>query len=244
MSDEFRDDSAEFPPDPDPYRLDETGPPPPDGPPENLPPWEDRANYSLITGFLQTIPQVMTAPGRFFTDHPVRRGLWGPVTFGVVIGVISAIAEWIWSHVFTGFERNLLELLGEDYDVTPAEAWIEEFAEGFGVLASPLLALVGVFLVAGMVHLGVMLMSSNRDRGFEATLRATAYASGATILSLIPMCGDLVGMVWMLVVAVIGVRQMHGIGTGPALFAVFAPLVLCCCGCTGLVAVIVRIAAS
>ena len=242
MSDDFRDEDAEFPPDLDPYHGGDGGPPP-QTPVENLPPWEDRTKYSLVEGFLNTIPQVMTAPGRFFTDHPVRRGLLGPVTFGVLIGVISAIAEWIWSHIFTGFERNLFDLLGEDYEISAAETWIAEFAEGFGVLVSPVLALIAVFLVAGLVHLGVMLVASKRDRGFEATMRATAYAGGASILSLIPFCGDGIGTVWTLVIAVIGVRNMHGIGTGPALIAVLAPLLLCCCGFAGLIGIITGIAA-
>ncbi len=244
MSDDLRDTGPEFPPDPDPYGEGDNGPPPPPAPVENLPPWEDRARYSLAVGFLTTIPQVMTAPGRFFTDHPVRRGLLGPVSFGVLIGVISALAEWMWSHVFTGFEQSLMELLGEDYEMSATEMWISEFAEGFGVLASPVLALIGVFLVAGLVHLTVMLVASDRNRGFEATMRATAYAGGASILSLIPMCGDGIGTVWTLAVAVIGVRQMHGIGTGPALVAVFAPLLLCCCGLVGLIGIVTGIAAS
>ncbi|MBU0742739.1 YIP1 family protein [bacterium] len=243
MTDDIPDEGAGFPPAPDPYRVGDGGPPP-QTPRENLPPWEDRAHFTVVAGFLNTIPQVMTAPGRFFTDHPVRRGLLGPVTFGVLIGVISAIAEWVWSHIFTGFEQNLLGLLGEDYEISGAEAWISEFAEGFGVLVSPVLALIAVFLVAGLVHLGVMLAAADRNRGFEATLRATAYAGGATILALIPICGDGIGSIWALVVAVIGVRTMHGIGTGPALLAVLAPLLLCCCGCVGLIALIAGLAAS
>ncbi len=240
MSDEYRDDKAGFPPDPDPYGGQDAPPPPP--PPEKLPPWEDRANYGLIAGFLNTIPQVMTAPGRFFTDHPTRRGLWGPVSFGVVMGVLVAIAEWIWSRVFTGFENSMYELLGDDYEVSPVEDAVIAFFESFGVFASPVLTLIMIFVVAGLVHLGVMLVSSNRDRGFEATLRATTYANAATVLSLVPICGSGVGAIWTLVIAVIGVRQIHGLGTGAALFAVLAPMVLCCCGCTGLIFAIVQIA--
>jgi len=242
MTDESRDDRADFPPDPDPYRGEgEDRRPPPA--PENLPPWEDRANFSLIAGFFNTIPRAMTAPGRFFTDHPVRRGLWGPITFGVLMGFLVSLAEWLWSRATSDFEDTLLQLLGEDYEITPLEDSIVTFIESFGVLVSPLLALVALFVLAGAVHLGVMLMSSGRQRGFEATLRAVAYANAATILAVVPMCGSLIGLVWMLVIAVIGVRQMHGIGTAPALFAVTAPAVLCCCGLSGATFLIAQLAA-
>ncbi len=243
MSDEYRDDGA-FPPDPDPYNGDESPPTPPVAPTENLPPWEDRTAFSWLAGFVNTVPRVMTAPGRFFTDHPTRRGFWGPVTFGVLMGVIVAIAEWIWSRAFSGFVDTLYELLGEDYEVSAMEDALITFFESFGVFASPFRALVMLFLVAGVVHLALMLIASDTQKGFEATLRATAYAQAASILALIPFCGSYIGILWTMSIAVIGIRTIHGIGTGQALLAVFGPMVLCCCGCTGIIVLTAMIAAS
>lgn len=252
MSDDPR-DGTEFPPASDPYDGDETPPPPPGAPepgtpesepPVNLPPWEDRSRYGLVTGFLNTIPQVMTSPGRFFADHPVRHGLWGPVTFGVLIGVMSSVAEWMWSRVFSGFDQSLYAILGEEYAMTGREEAIAAFIQGFGVLLSPLMALIVLLLTAGLVHLGVMLLASDRNNGFEATLRATAYAGAASILSLVPVCGSGVGSIWALVIAIIGVRALHGMGTGRALVAVLAPLLIFCCGCGGLIGLFAGISSA
>ncbi len=236
MTDDYRDNDTDIPPAPDLYGGDHDSPVPPQAPPENLPPWEDRANFTWLAGFLNTIPRAMTTPERFYANQPVRRGLWGPVSFGVLVMVIASMAEWTWARVFSDFDDMLYKLLGEDYAASGPEDMIMGLIESFGVLASPLIGLAMVFLVAGVVHLGVMLMASNGNRGFEATLRATAYAEAASILTLIPICGSSVGAVWTLVLAVIGVRAMHGIGTGPALIAVFGPLLLCCCGFGGLIA--------
>jgi len=243
MSDEYQDDGA-FPPDPDPYNGGERPPAPPEAPAENLPPWEDRAVFSWFAGFVNTVPRVMTAPGRFFTDHPTRRGLWGPVTFGVLMGIIVSIAEWIWSRVFSGFEDSIYKLLGEDYEVSAMEDAIVTFIESFGVFASPFITLVVLFLVAGVVHLALMLIASDTHKGFEATLRATAYAEAASILALIPFCGSYIGIIWTLIIAIVGIRTIHGLGTGQALIAILGPMLLCCCGCGGMIGLITMIAAS
>ncbi len=233
MSDEPR-DGTEFPPAPDPYDGGEAPPPPPppaDEPPaENLPPWENRERYDLLSGFVNTIPQALTAPGRFFEGHPVRRGLWGPLTFGVLVGVIAALAEWMWSRVFSGFEDTLYELLGEEHALSAQEEAIVSFIEGTGLFLTPVFVVVFLLVVAGAVHVAVKLVSSQPDAGFEATFRAVAYGSAGSILSLVPVCGDLIGTVWGLVITLIGVRELHGMNTGQALIAVLAPLLLCCCG--------------
>ena len=228
MNDDFR-DGTEFPPPPDPYDGDEPTPPDP-GPPLNLPPWEDRERFGLVSGFLSTIPQVLTAPGRFFEDHPVRRGLWGPISFRAVLAVLTSFVGWIWSRVFTSYEASLYEMLDMEQSLDAGQEAFLAFFEGIGMFLAPVIAVVGVFITAGLIHLTVKMVSSRPDAGFEASLRAVAYGEAATIIGIVPACGSFIGLIWGLVLTIIGVRTLHGLSSGQAMIAVLAPMALCCCG--------------
>ncbi|MDO9695284.1 MAG: YIP1 family protein [Candidatus Latescibacteria bacterium] len=248
MSDTPADDDRpafepEFPRDPGAFDGGDAPPPDSTAVDDNLPPWEDGARFSRLSGFFETIRKAMTAPGAFFTDHPVRRGLTGPVSFAVILGTLTSLIGWVWSKLF---DRTLMDLLEQIDGFDPpsaAEAALTGFFETAGVLASPLLALIGLFIQAGIIHLAVLVLVRN-GRGFEATLRACAYGGAAMILTLIPMCGNGVGSVWALVLTIIGIQRLHRCGGGTATLIVLLPLLLCCGACGGIAALIALLAAS
>ena len=104
------------------------------------------------------------------------------------------------------------------------------------VVLAPVFAFIGIYLVAAVVHL-MLLLFKGAPRGFDATLTVTAYAAGLNLLLAIPGCGGLVAMVWWLVVLIIGLGEAQRCGPGKAAAAVFTPgiaLCLCCCGLLGL----------
>jgi hypothetical protein len=53
------------------------------------------------------------------------------------------------------------------------------------------------------------------------------------VFQVVPFCGGLIGMVWSIVVQIIGLKEMHETGGGTATAAVLLPMVLCCCLCVG-----------
>jgi hypothetical protein len=233
-----------FPPVSDPYGNGDEPEGPPPSEPLNLPPWEDRGRYTLLTGFLETIRLVMMEPRTFFKDHPVRRNILPPVLFALLMGVLGAVVEWSWSRVFSDLQSSLDTLLGQyetsgQQGVSPALIeFLEKQGETLGMLISPLTVLIMLFVLTGLIHLGVMFATKNRDRGFEATLRVVAYSEALNILILIPGCGGLIALFWGLAVKVVGLRELHGLGTLGALLAILLPLLLCCCGFVGLVGMI------
>ena len=91
----------------------------------------------------------------------------------------------------------------------------------------PVLAPLVLFLVAGVLHLCLMLVGGARQ-GLEATIRVVAYSESATLLAIVPLCGGLAGTLWMLVLYVIGLRELHGTSTSRAVLAVILPVFLCC----------------
>ncbi len=226
-----RPEGAPFPPPHDPNGGDHRPPPTGDG--MNLPPWEDRERHGVIGGLLGTIRRVMTSPGRFFDDHPVDRGWLGPVSFYVLLAVLAAAAGWLWSTVFSGMHMGMLGVLDEFGQEAMMDAALIQFFTTFGVVISPFTALFELFLYAGAFHVGVMILVPG-NRGFEATLRAVAYAGAAQVLAWVPFCGDLIMDLWLAAVAMIAIHRIHRCDAWRAVVVVVAPLVLFICGCVSL----------
>lgn len=55
-------------------------------------------------------------------------------------------------------------------------------------------------------------------------LRSLGFATGPSALGIIPYVGGLVGFVWTIVAAIVGVREVHAISTGAAAAVVLIPV--------------------
>jgi hypothetical protein len=108
-------------------------------------------------------------------------------------------------------------------------------------LILPALILVACFVVAGIVHL-LLLLVGGAHQSFETTARVAAYTLGGTaVFDVIPICGGFIGAAWAVVVLIIGLAHAHETGAGRAAAAVLIPVGLCCLCC---VAIIVAVAAG
>jgi len=76
-----------------------------------------------------------------------------------------------------------------------------------------------------VTHLCVMIVGGNQ-KGFEATFRAICYSFSATLFYIVPIIGSFVGGIYILILAILGVREGHGISTGKAVVAVLLPLIV------------------
>lgn len=183
-----------------------------------LPPWERRERYGFLNGLYLTIKDVMLAPGRFFHRMPSQVGLLQPLYFAVVLGVVAAFFAWMWS--LSGSSLQLF--LAKDM----AQIARGPFYAFLGFLFSPVAMAVGVFVKAFLLHGMLMLLGGNR-LGFEATFRVATYGEAAGILALVPACGSGVGLIWTLVVTVIGLYSIHETEPWRAVLAVVLPAIIC-----------------
>jgi len=191
-----------------------------------LPPWEERHRYGLFNALFLTVREVLLAPGRFFHRMPSRLGLVQPVLFAVIVGVIAALFDWIWS--LSGSSLQMLV----DSDLNALQAPVFTLVM---FILSPLVVVVQVLLRAAIFHLCLVIVGGNR-LGFEATGRVVAYAHAATLLSVLPLCGAVVGAVWEIVATVVGLARIHDVEEWRPLVAVLLPLVLLMVFCGGLLA--------
>jgi len=84
------------------------------------------------------------------------------------------------------------------------------------------------FVWAAVTHLMLMLFGGAHF-SYETTYRVTAYTVGTgSLLSLVPVCGQLITTITMLVLYCIGIANAHETSSGKAVAAVLLPFLSCC----------------
>ncbi len=234
-----------WPPPPPPGGWGPLPPPPPPAFTEQPSPFAERATRGFFAAALETFKLVGTQPADFF--RRVRIDQTGAALLFGVIG--STIGNWA-SLLFGALTRaaTIGQLQARVSELPPEAArFLEQFASTIETLTSPeataaqmlvapLVSFISIYLVAGLIHLVLMLVKG-AGRGFGATLTVVGYATGLYLVMAIPQCGGLIAMVWYLAVVIIGLGEAQRCGPGKAALAVFAPLILLCACCCGLGAI-------
>lgn len=205
-------------------KFDQTGMPPSPGPAEGRepPPWEDRENEGFFGGLFGTVRQVLFHPGQFFRRMSVTGGLSAPLLFALITGMLGMMFSYTWQMLLEGTIQGYLppEMRASRYQMI--EPNIAVLA-----LIAPFALIMLVYLVAGSLHLLLMMVKGARA-GFEATFRVVSYCFSPFLFQAIPICGGLIWLFWTLVIGIIGLREAHETSGGKAAFAVLFPLFLCC----------------
>jgi len=183
-----------------------------------LPPWERRERFGFLNGLYLTVKDVLVAPRQFFHRMPTQVGLVPPLLFAIVIGVFAAFFDWMWSLAGSSLEMFFAEDL-EEVVKGPVAMFLH-------FVFSPVTIIIAVFLEAALLHLFLMLFGGNK-LGFEATFRVAAYGQAAGILALVPFCGTPLGILWSLLVTIIGLYSIHDTDPWKAVAAVVVPMALC-----------------
>ena len=186
------------------------------------PVWE-QPGASWPIRFAQTVQAVLTGPGAFFRTMRRDAGPGAPIVFGVIGSVLGGVAGSVYQLLLSTLVAGM-----QGPAAAREQALMGAFSTGCFVVVVPLVAVFGMFAGSAIYHVMLLLLGGAR-RSYETTLRVSAYASGATsVLGLIPFCGALIGGIYAVVVAIIGLSRAHEISTGKAAAAVLLPVVLCC----------------
>jgi hypothetical protein len=207
-------------------------------------PWERRGQLGALTALVDTTLQVLSRPRDFFRRMSPNAGLGAPLVYGVIVGYIGLVATAVYDAIFEAMVgRETAELgLGPEFDRALA---MVQGGPGLLVqlLIGPFVLVVGLLVITGLNHLALMMLGGARH-GFEATFRVGAYARAASIVSLVPLCGPVVAIVWTAVVSIIGIQVVHETTLGKAIGAVVLPVVVACCCCAGTIGLVAMLAAS
>jgi hypothetical protein len=207
-------------------------PPLPGGvpPPGAGSPWERRRQIGFASALVETTQQVLTSPSEFFRSMPVTGGIGGPLLYGVIAGYIGLVASALYSFIL----RSALGSTWSFGQGSELDRIMPMLSSGMGlvgqVVLGPLAVTIGLFLVSAVVHL-CLLALGGATNGFEATFRVAAYSEAAMVIRIVPVCGDVVAIVYYVILAIIGVSEAHRISGLKAAAAVLLPFVLLCCCC-------------
>lgn len=219
------------------------GYPPPGGPAafEVPAPFAERGRRGFFASFFETWKLVATQPTVFFRRvRPDQTG--AAVFFGVIASTVGNLVAAVYAYL-SGAQaqaafREMIESMPEG-QARFMRMYLESMTGELTiaqVIASPLLALIFIYVGAGILHL-LLVLFRGANRGFDATLTAVAYASGLNLLLALPVCGSLLAVVWGVVVLILGLGEIQRCGSGKAAAAVLAPVALacvCCCAALGL----------
>ena len=204
-------------------------------PPGGSNPWERRSSIGLLTALIETTKQVLTEPAAFFRSMPVTGGLGSPLLYAVIIAYVGLIASTIYNLVFRSVLSSSMTQMGSGGELERLAPFLAGTTSlVVNLLFGPVFIVIGLFIGAGLFHL-MLLALGGATRGFEATFRVAAFGQAASIFNVIPACGGLIGLVYTLVLLVIGLSEAHQISRGKAAAAVLVPFFLLCCCCVGVV---------
>ena len=164
-------------------------------------PWEDRSRLGLWPGIFQTFRNVLFHPVNFFRTLHFEGGLKEPLAFGLLFGSLGMMFSLFWQFLLAawGFGGSL-KSLSSLFPVTLIFPLL--------LILSPLLVGLGLFIMSGILHLLLRIVRGG-SHGFEATFRVVAYGQATQIFAVVPFIGGFVGGLWLLVIEIIGLREMH-----------------------------------
>ncbi|MCU0286757.1 MAG: YIP1 family protein [Acidobacteria bacterium] len=197
--------------------------------PKLIVPFED-PNKEFMTGLLETIRMVLFKPTYFFKNYKMDGPIGKPVLFAVMVGWTAAINSAIWGTIvnkpiFNFIQEHMPEIEGVDLEKLAAGGGQEDFI--FALILAPIFILFGLFIVAGIYHLFLMLVKGNK-KNFETTFNVVSYGISARVVEIIPVCGGFIAWIFGLVLAIIGLTGAHETDTSRAAFAVLVPILICC----------------
>jgi len=188
----------------------------------------------LSEGFIQTVKLFVTSPTEAFAQTLKQGDFGSPLLFAIIVGWIGIAIGQIWETLMGASILSMMPAEVRDY-----VPFVPGSAAGFiiSVIFAPVYIIIGLFIWSAILHLCLIIVGGLQKSvaGFEGSFRVVSYAAVAQLANLIPVVGGLVGFVWTLVLAVIGLQQVHETPPGKAVTAVLIPMVLCC-ACIGVMA--------
>src|SRR5918996_5227826 len=186
-------------------------------------PWEHRQERGFFNAFIETLTMVLTRPAEAFSVMKREGGLGEPLIYALIGGCVGGIVSFLFSLG--------LQSIGLFADRNNSFAAMTGMGIGFAtIILLPLFIVIFLFIWSALVHLCLMIVGG-ANQSFETTFRVLAFTQGSTgPLQIIPLCGGVISLVWMLVCDCIGLARAHETDTGRAVLAVFLPLIVCCGG--------------
>jgi len=196
--------------------------------------------------YLRDAKEILLRPSRFFRDLPLRGGLSRPLSFALIAHWIGTALAYLWialtgsalTHLFNHVQFNE----STTFIDSPARfsMWLQtkqKMAQWFmawflgtgSIILDPFKTLVGILFTSLFVYAGARLFVNSEKQSevsYESAVRLVAYGMTPAIIAVFPFLGGFAAALYVLVVTIIGAREMYRISNGRALLVALFPKLL------------------
>lgn len=185
--------------------------PPPPPPRSGGPVSSGEFNLSDPVGsFIATVRGVVLNPVGFYRGMQKSGDFINPLVFALICVLVASVIGGI---------------IGALFSVAVGSQGVGGALVGFvvGIIRDLIIAVIGLFVGAGILHLLAILFLRPNHAGYEATFRVGAYAYVVYLVSWIPIIGWLLSL-YSIYLAIVGIREVHNTTTGKAALIVLIPV--------------------
>lgn len=176
-------------------------------------PWEDRARLGTVKAATDTIAAAFTRPQEFMERLPLQGGVTEPLLFGMLLRGVVVI---VYAFIVAAFYVILGIATGE------AAMFLQAGIQIGSIFFNIVYAAALLFMIAGLIHLGVVVASGTR--GFEATFRVYGYGRAVDVLDLIPIVGPFAAIGYRVYLYYLGLKVAHDLTPTRALLCAMLPI--------------------
>jgi len=188
----------------------------------------------MIQAYFLTLRKILTSPSDFFRNMSVTGGLSEPLAFALVTHWIGTSISFIWKLLFKSegaFYSNSWSswtaLSHADYR---AFSWY--FGMGTALL-DPFITLLLIFVSSFLIFIAARLFVSPARAGslnevtYESANRIVCFSLAASIFLVIPFVGKPIAAIYLIILSVIGSREVYRVSTlRAAIIALFPNLLI------------------
>lgn len=189
-------------------------------------PWDNRKELGFFNALFRTIVQVIKQPTQFFRDMSKEEEYTEPLFFGAITSIFTMIISYIWVIPLVFIMPMILASIGQGSTEVFANSIGSIFQMVFQVVFGIIWIVPGLFINAGILHLGLLIFGANKN-GYANTFKVVCYSTSASALGVIPIIGWLLAL-YKIAVEIIGLRETHETTTGKAILAWIIVPAICC----------------
>lgn len=177
-------------------------------------PWPPPEDGPILARLAETWKRSTFEPTPFFRQIPRRGGTGAAVVYYLVVGVLLSGVNLFWATL----------ALGAGHEETVATG-LDALHPLTRFLLAPLALLIALAASAAVTHV-LLLVVGGANHGLGTTVRTFCYAYSPMAFGVVPVLGSLVGAVWSVVLAIIGLREAHETAAWRTALAVLFPLAI------------------
>ena len=178
-------------------------------------PWPPQ-DTGWLDAYVRTWTECLFHPVRFFQAFPRNLSFGDTLTYFLPLAIAAAGIHLFWTSI--GVAVGGIDVAERIGYVDPLNAVVE-------FLLTPLTAVISLFICAFVVH-AVLWFFRGTHHGPLTTLKLLAFAYSPVILAIVPGLGDVAGAIWIFVLAIVALREVHRARTWKAVGAVVFPLLI------------------